>query len=78
MDNNWRMSIPMLKTKIERHCKNCENWMGEEHDYSFCYKNKRGLELVCSDELKQRFPLYNEMFEKYSKEYQRQVKGILE
>ena len=52
--------------------------MGEEHDYSFCYKNKRGLELVCSDELKQRFPLNIEMFEKYSKEYQQQVKGILE
>lgn len=78
MDNNWRMSIPMLETTIECRCKHCENWMGEKHDYSFCYKSERGLALVCSDELKQKFPLYIEMFERYSKEYQQQVKGILE
>lgn len=70
LSNNWKMSIPMLKTKIECHCKHCENWMGEEHDYSFCYKNKKGLELVCSDELKQKFLFDMDMYRKYSEEYQ--------
>ena len=73
LSNNWRMSIPMLKTKIECQCKHCENWMGKEHDYSFCYKNKRGLKLVCTDELKETHPMDVLLYQKISNEFNKSL-----
>ena len=69
LDNGWRMSIPMLQTKIECQCKHCPEWMGEEHDYNCCYKNKKGFKLICSEDLQKRYPLdmclYQELSNKF-------------
>lgn len=57
MSNGWRMSKRAEVAKIKYHCTKCNYYMGSEHNFEDCYESDKGLKLICTKEMCEKFTI---------------------